>query len=115
MMAMTGGNHRSGKLPHDERQFKLGVSILLWLIRGYQLTFSFLLGRHCRHMPSCSNYAMEAIGRHGAWRGFLLGFFRVLRCHPFGTSGYDPVPEVVPTSPFALLELWRIGKHDEST
>ena len=109
---MKSDDHGSGKLPQDQRQFKPGASILLWVIRAYQLSFSFLLGRHCRHLPSCSNYAMEAIGRHGAWRGFVLGFFRVLRCHPLGTSGYDPVPEIIPSSPFAFLELWRIGKKD---
>ena len=115
MLTMQCDDHRPGKLPQEGRQFKLGTSILLCLIRGYQLSFSFLLGRHCRHVPSCSNYAIEAISRHGAWRGFLLGLFRVLRCHPFGTSGYDPVPETVPSWPFAFVELWRIGKKTGGT
>jgi putative membrane protein insertion efficiency factor len=100
----------TGKLPQEPPQFKLAASVLLMLIRAYQLSLSSLLGRHCRHLPSCSNYAAEAIRRHGAWRGFLLGLFRVLRCHPLGTSGLDPVPESVPRSPFAFSELWCIGK-----
>ena len=112
---MQCDDHRPGRLPQERRQFKLATSILLCVIRGYQLTFSFLLGRHCRHVPSCSNYALEALTRHGAWRGFLLGFFRVLRCHPLGTSGYDPVPEAIPTSPFAFVELWRIGRKTKGT
>jgi|GEM_PF-942982 uncharacterized protein len=115
MMAMQCDDHRPGKLPQVKGQFKLGASLLLWLIRGYQLSFSMFLGRHCRHVPSCSDYAMEAIGRHGAWRGFLLGLFRVVRCHPLGTSGYDPVPETVPSSPLAFLKFWRIGKKRQGS
>ena len=70
--------------------------LLMMLIRGYQLTLSAFIGRHCRHLPTCSEYAREAIGRHGAWAGFWLGLFRVLRCHPLGTHGFDPVPEEAP-------------------
>lgn len=68
-------------------------TILIGLIRFYQLTLSYFLGRRCRYLPTCSDYAKEAIERHGAWRGFLLGLARVARCHPWGQSGYDPVPE----------------------
>ena len=68
--------------------------VLLVLIRIYQLTLSAFIGRSCRHLPTCSSYAMDAIRMHGAWAGFWLGFWRVLRCHPFGTHGFDPVPEV---------------------
>jgi putative membrane protein insertion efficiency factor len=67
--------------------------LLKFLVRGYQLTFSAFLGRQCRFAPSCSEYAMEAIERHGAWRGTTLAVRRVARCHPFGGSGFDPVPE----------------------
>ncbi len=67
--------------------------LLLVLIRIYQLTLSAFIGRSCRHLPTCSSYAMEAIRMHGAWAGFWLGFWRVLRCHPLGTHGFDPVPE----------------------
>jgi len=67
--------------------------LLMKLIRLYQLTLSAFIGRSCRHLPTCSDYAMQAIARHGAWAGFWLGFFRVLRCHPWGTHGLDPVPE----------------------
>jgi uncharacterized protein len=67
-----------------------------YLVRAYQLTFSALLGRHCRHEPSCSHYMDEAMARHGLWAGGLIGLARVCRCHPWGTSGYDPVPEHLP-------------------
>jgi putative membrane protein insertion efficiency factor len=66
------------------------------LIRAYQLTFSALLGRQCRHEPTCSAYMDEAIVRHGLWAGGLLGLARICRCQPWGTSGYDPVPEHLP-------------------
>ncbi len=68
-------------------------SILLWIIRGYQLTLSPWLGAHCRYYPSCSCYTHTAIERHGAWRGTWLGMRRLLRCQPFAEGGYDPVPE----------------------
>jgi putative membrane protein insertion efficiency factor len=108
-MAMKGDD-RAGKLPQAEHERKPGAAVLLALIRGYQLSFSFLLGRHCRHLPSCSNYAAEAIRRHGARAGFLLGLFRVMRCHPWGTAGFDPVPEDIPQSPYAIAALWRLGR-----
>ena len=69
-------------------------TILLAVIRLYQLTLSAFLGRRCRYLPTCSDYASDAIRKHGAWRGFLLGLARVSRCHPWGGEGYDPVPEV---------------------
>ena len=62
------------------------------LIRGYQLTLSPLLGPRCRHLPTCSEYALEAIEVHGPFRGGWLAAVRLLKCHPWGSSGYDPVP-----------------------
>ncbi|HEX8805446.1 MAG TPA: membrane protein insertion efficiency factor YidD [Candidatus Aquilonibacter sp.] len=65
---------------------------LLLLIRLYQLTLSKLLGPRCRFYPSCSQYAAEAIQKHGAFRGTALAIARVLRCHPWHPGGVDPVP-----------------------
>ena len=62
------------------------------LIRAYQLVVSPALGHHCRHLPSCSEYTAEAVAVHGPTRGSWLGFKRVLRCNPWGSHGYDPVP-----------------------
>jgi hypothetical protein len=66
--------------------------VLVKLIRGYQLGISPLLPNSCRYTPSCSAYAAEAIRRHGAVRGSWLATRRLLRCHPWGGTGYDPVP-----------------------
>ena len=66
--------------------------IMVALIRGYQLLLSPWWGRQCRFTPSCSNYALEAIERHGAARGTWLAVRRVLRCHPWHPGGFDPVP-----------------------
>jgi uncharacterized protein len=65
---------------------------MLAFIRGYQLTFSAIMGRQCRFYPSCSHYAAEAIRRYGALRGAGMGLRRILRCHPWNPGGYDPVP-----------------------
>jgi len=67
--------------------------LLRGLIRGYQLLISPVLGPSCRYLPSCSDYAAEAIERHGALAGMWLALRRLARCHPWGGSGYDPVPE----------------------
>jgi len=68
------------------------AKILIALVRAYQLTLSPFLGGSCRFLPSCSAYAIEAIRTHGAWRGSGLALRRISSCHPFGRSGYDPVP-----------------------
>lgn len=65
---------------------------LLALVRGYRYFISPLLGRSCRFYPSCSEYADEALQRHGAWRGTWLALRRVSRCHPWHPGGFDPVP-----------------------
>jgi hypothetical protein len=61
-------------------------------VRIYQLIISPWLPRACRYEPSCSNYMLEAVGKHGAFKGTWLGFRRLLRCAPWGGHGFDPVP-----------------------
>jgi putative membrane protein insertion efficiency factor len=66
--------------------------ILIGAIKLYRLTLSPWIGQGCRFTPTCSVYAQDAIGRHGAPRGSWLALRRLLRCHPWGGSGFDPVP-----------------------
>lgn len=82
----------------------------IWLVRAYRVTLSpalAMLGVRCRHEPSCSAYAIEAIGRHGLWAGGWMTLARLQRCHPWGSHGFDPPPErlkaVAPWTP------WRYG------
>ncbi len=63
------------------------------LLRAYKRLVSPFLPPACRYVPSCSEYALEAVERHGALRGSVLAVGRLLRCHPFARGGYDPVPQ----------------------
>lgn len=65
---------------------------LVLSIRAYRWLVSPLLGRHCRFHPSCSEYALEALQRHGLWKGSGLALRRVGCCHPWHAGGFDPVP-----------------------
>lgn len=67
-------------------------TVLILLVRVYQITLSPLLPTSCRYYPSCSTYAIEALERHGAVRGGWLTLRRLVRCNPFMPGGYDPVP-----------------------
>lgn len=69
--------------------------VLKFLIRLYQLLISPFLGTNCRFTPTCSQYAVEAIDKHGAVKGSLLTLKRLLRCNPFAKSCYDPVPKAL--------------------
>jgi len=86
----------------------LPAAILRGLIRLYQLTVSAVMGRTCRHLPTCSDYADEAIRRHGAWPGAWMALARFARCHPLGTQGLDPVPERLDDGARWYLP-WRYG------
>jgi len=66
--------------------------LLVWLLRGYQLLVSPMLGQNCRFYPTCSNYAVEAVKVHGAARGGWLALRRLGRCHPWHEGGVDLVP-----------------------
>jgi uncharacterized protein len=64
---------------------------LILMVRLYQVTLSPIVGRHCRYMPTCSEYFIEAVRKYGAFGGAAKGLWRICRCHPFGRGGYDPL------------------------
>ncbi len=83
-------------------------ALMLAPIVAYRYTVSSLLGVNCRHLPSCSDYAHEAIDTNGPWKGGWLALSRLLRCHPWGSHGLDPVPNLSGEHhPFAP---WRYGR-----
>ena len=79
------------------------------LIQAYRHTLSPLIGFHCRHLPTCSEYADEAIGRFGLWAGGWMALARLLRCHPFGSAGLDLVPAALPGKSRWYMP-WRYGR-----
>jgi uncharacterized protein len=88
-------------------------SFVLYLLRGYKWALSPMLAPACRYLPTCSEYAVEAVDRYGVMRGGWMAFKRVLRCHPFVKGGYDPVvklhdysvaPGAVPPARCAVTE-----------
>ncbi|WP_026605733.1 membrane protein insertion efficiency factor YidD [Methylocapsa acidiphila] len=89
--------------------FQFGQTIAHYAIRAYQLSLSALIGAHCRHLPTCSSYMDEAIIRHGVWAGGFMGLARLCRCQPWGTAGYDPVPQSLPPGAH-WLRPWSYGR-----
>lgn len=67
--------------------------VFIFPVRIYQILISPLLGQHCRYQPTCSQYMIEAINEWGPIKGIWLGIKRILRCHPWGGHGHDPVPK----------------------
>jgi uncharacterized protein len=88
----------------------IGIPALLarGLIKLYRYTLSSIVGRTCRHLPTCSEYADIAIGRFGLWRGGWMALARFSRCRPLGTHGFDPVPEILPAEA-CWYRPWRYG------
>jgi uncharacterized protein len=79
------------------------------LITLYRYTLASLVGFRCRHLPSCSEYADAALDRFGLWAGGWVALARLLRCHPWGTSGLDFVPETLPEKSRWYMP-WRYGR-----
>lgn len=82
--------------------------------RGYKLTLSPFFGQSCRFLPTCSDYARDALIQHGAAKGGWLTVRRLCKCHPFGKSGYDPVPasEIVSGQPKSDIRSTKKLKTD---
>jgi uncharacterized protein len=93
-----------------------GSSVLNLVLRGvirlYQLVLSPILPPRCRYLPTCSDYALEALAAHGVLAGAWLALRRVARCHPWGGSGYDPVPPAPHRRPRHQRPDPRLHRHD---
>lgn len=85
-----------------------GRLIVRGVIGLYRYTLSALIGRTCRYLPTCSEYADEAVARFGVWPGLWMGLARFSRCRPGGASGYDPVPDMCPSAA-QWWAPWRYG------
>ncbi len=102
--------------PKTQPPPSLPARIGIFLLRLYQMTLSplfYFLGVRCRHAPTCSHYGVCAMRKHGFWRGGWLTLSRLLRCHPWGSSGYDPVPDNLAPHPWQpwLYGDWRWHKR----
>lgn len=83
-------------------------SVLKAPVHAYRWTLKPFLGHQCRHLPTCSEYALDAIDTNGAWRGGWLAASRICRCAPWGSAGYDPAPDITQTH--HPLTPWRYGR-----
>ena len=106
MTAEADDNKAAGAAPASRG---LHITAARAALRGYKLTLSPLIGFHCRHLPTCSDYMDEAITRHGLWAGGWVGVARLCRCHPFGTAGIDRVPQELPKEG-RWYSPWRYGR-----
>jgi uncharacterized protein len=91
---------------------QMARNIALWLLRGYKLAISPWLPASCRYVPTCSEYAMEAIDRFGLLRGGMMAALRILRCHPFAKGGYDPVVRDPVSAREQNSDMWTDEMHD---
>ena len=78
--------------------------ILISIIKVYKITLSPFIGRYCRFTPTCSDYAIQVIRKQGPFKGFLLSFWRILRCSPWGGYGYDPAPSAFTFKKYKEIE-----------
>ncbi|MGA8691945.1 MAG: membrane protein insertion efficiency factor YidD [Methyloceanibacter sp.] len=106
--ALRGESRRQGGEGEAPWSSCIAKALMLAPITAYRWTLSPLLGVNCRHLPSCSDYAREAIDTNGPWKGGWLALSRFCRCHPWGSHGFDPVPDLSgERHPFAP---WRYGR-----
>lgn len=114
---MTGIIKRGSTPPHQadrqtfgDRLARLPSLALRGPILVYRYSLSMFMGRTCRYLPTCSEFADEAIARHGAWAGGWMAAGRICRCHPFGGDGFDPVPDTLP-SHASWSTPWRYARR----
>ena len=106
-MSKVSGDIEPNRSGYWQRTLRIFAKSLLL---GYRWFISPVLGPRCRYWPSCSEYGLEAIERHGTLAGTKLAAKRLLRCHPWGSSGYDPVPSCVDCGPGGLSSPAKMSR-----
>ena len=117
----SGGPGRTGAALPDAQSLPathskvagLARALLKAPVHAYRWTLKPLMGNSCRHLPTCSEYALQAIDANGAWRGGWLAISRICRCQPWGSAGYDPVPDL--SGERHRLAPWRYGRWSRTT
>ncbi|MBV9738283.1 MAG: membrane protein insertion efficiency factor YidD [Hyphomicrobiales bacterium] len=102
-----GGGVRSPSSPPPTKPSPLAF-LAMGLVQLYRHSLSAVMGRQCRYLPTCSEYALNALRLHGFWAGSFMTLARFCRCGPFGGHGYDPVPPMLPDTARWWLP-WRYG------
>ena len=100
---------QEGRVPPLSLRAPLG-SLLRLPVLAYRYSLSMFMGRQCRYLPTCSEYADEALARHGAWAGVWMTAGRCSRCHPWADHGYDPVPAELPADA-SWSRPWRYARQ----
>jgi putative membrane protein insertion efficiency factor len=103
----------TGVMDIENRMSQIAKTVVLLLLRGYKWALSPLFLPACRYVPSCSEYAMEAVERYGVVKGGLLAVWRVLRCHPLAKGGLDPVVETKMVESKSCSVLAQRGRETE--
>ncbi len=109
-------NFHISKNRFSSPKLSLAARFLLILQKIYKLTLSPFIGRSCRYLPTCSDYAAECVKLHGAWRGSWLGLARLCRCHPWGQSGFDPAPKTIANAKWYRpwdYGIWKINEQND--
>ena len=94
----------------ERERLSLPARLFIQLIKSYQLFVSPRSGPCCRYTPSCSQYAIDALRIHGAFKGLFLAVWRIMRCNPFSKGGYDPVPNKTSEKKLNLMRFFRCRK-----
>lgn len=100
---------KTESVPNQGTRLSLPGRIAIGLIWIYRHSLSLFMGRGCRYAPSCSDYTEQAIRQYGFWIGGWIGLSRILRCNPWGASGFDPIPETLPET-VRWWQPWRYGR-----
>ena len=110
MLSRWRGSVRHDTIGSMNLLLLLPRTVLRLAILAYRYSLSMFMGRRCRYLPTCSEFADEAIARHGAWAGGWMAAGRICRCHPWGGDGFDPVPHELP-SDTTWSRPWRYARR----